>query len=415
MFPGTDSGLFGFSVSVLVVLGLLFSGSPSGADLGVLGDRFETEGLTFCELSDGNFAITWVDQVIDAEVWLRVYGPDGTPVTGPILVYSDQNPASIVGPKICCKPQGGLAVVYGVASTIFGMNSLEVRGYDNSGLPLAAAAEVTGVSPFNVPEAPACYEGGFLANWSRDVDLPFEPTHYLVRRFGADGLPTGPEFRVDEGRSSFEPALRVAARADGSFIAAWAGPVEGTITAQEYDSSDVEVGPEMSVLDLGSSETFQDLDLAINAAGERMFVWTENTFPDTYGRGFDDSGLPLSTPFEVDGAPGLQAKASDVVARPNGDFIVTWAALVTDVISVDTITPEGLPFGSPLVIEPEGSFRYGTRLIPPRGSRFAASFLGADPMGGQKVPYIRLLSAGPPFFSDGFETGDTSAWSTTVP
>lgn len=407
-------------IAALSCLVALVAPPPTAGHVGLLGDPFEIEGTSVCQLDNGDLAVTWLEATAGQSDWLRIYAPDGVPRGAAILVFQDPDDSPLVQPALCCRPAGGLRIVWGVPSDLFATNALESRSFDNAGLPTGPVVPVTGESPLNVPQTVACYDTGFLVHWYRETGDGGDPAHHLVRRFGADGLPVGGEFRVDASPSSFEPASDLAARPDGSFVVAWTGPGEGNLTAQGYDASDQEVGPELAVRALGGSEIFADVDVAINEAGTRMFVWTEDEFffdfPHVLGRAFDAAGVPVTDAFSVDGDPTLQYSSNEVAADSDGNFVVAWGRVSDGRLAAQTFTADGQRLGSEVVAAPDGQFagnRFEMTLTPPRAGKLAFAHFGED-AGGQTVPFNRYLVEGL-IFSDGFESGDTSAWSASTP
>jgi len=393
----------------------------TGADLDPIGDRFEVEGIEVCLMTGGDVAVTWFESISGQESLLRIYAPDGTPRGDEIVVYQDADDSPLVPPTLCCDPGGGVRVLWGVPSTLFATNALESRLFDENGAPDGPVISVAGETPINWPVTMACQPDGFLAHWYRETTDPFDEIHYLVRRFASDGTPAGSEFRVDVPDSSREPASDLAARQDGGFVVAWAGPGSGKVTAQAYDAVDAEVGPEMTVRDLGGSEVFADIDVAVRADGTAFFVWTEDEFffdfPRVWGRAFDPAGDPVSAAFSVDGDPTGQYTGHDVAVHRTGDLAVIWGRLIDDHILGRVFAPDGTPLQptATLAMDLEGAgSRWRMNLTSAVTGVYVLSHYGESAQGGQTVPFVQFLDGGL-LFEDGFESGDVSAWSAVVP
>lgn len=409
------------AISTFGVLGWLV-GVPLMAQIGPVGERFETESLQACQLANGDVAVTWFDALAPGQsTWLQVYSPAGQPRGDATLVFEDTDDSPLVSPNLCCAAGGGMVVVWSEPSDTFAVNSLSSRTFDNAGNAVGRVRPLTVEAGLDVPTTVACYGSGALVHWYRETQDPLDPVQYWVRRLDAGGMPVADAFRVDAVRSSFEPSSALAAGADGSFTVAWAGPGEGVITAQGYDAGDAESGPEMAVRSLGGSELFAQLDVAHNAAGTRMFVWQEDDdltlFPHVLGRAFDPAGAPISDAFSVDGDPTRQYSGAAASVDQDGDFLIAWSRVIDGDLLAQTFSAAGQRL-DPMIIPDSasgvGSLAAGLTLTEPRAGRHLFAYIANREVGNQSVPFVRLLIEDL-VFADGFESGDAAAWSGSSP
>ncbi len=411
------------SAAIINMLGVLAWGhaTPSEAQIGASGERFETESIRACQLYNEDVAVVWLDGSGGGQTtWLQIYASTGQPRGDAKVIFQDADDSPLVAPNLCCAPAGGMIIVWSEPSDTFGVNSLSTQVFDNAGNALAPALPLSVESGFDVPAAVACPNTGGLVHWYRETTDPLDPVQYWIRRLSAVGVPGDP-IRVDAGGSSFEPSSALAARPDGGFTAAWAGPGEGVITAQGYDAIGLAAGPEMTVRSLGGSEVFPQLEVAANAAGTRMFVWQDdsdpNISPRVFARAFDAAGMPITDAFSVDGDPTRQYSGAAVNADQDGDFVIAWSRVADGSLLAQTFSADGQRL-DPMIVPDSasgvGSLAAGLTLAAPRDGRHLFAYIANREIGNQSVPFIRFLIEDL-VFADGFESGDTAAWLGTIP
>ena len=182
-------------------------------------------------------------------------------------------------------------------------------------------------------------------------------------------MPLGTEFQVNSYTTYHQTFPAVAAADNGNFVVVWQSQfqdgLEYGIHAQLYDSDGALLGGEFQVNSYSTSSQVRP-GVAATADGAFMVTWAGQG-PDTAGTGiqarwFDSVGTPVGVEFQVNTfIPGIHGSAA-VASADTQDFVILWKNNGQDG-SADSV--------------------YGQRFI------------------------IAL-------FADGFESGDTSAWSSTV-
>jgi hypothetical protein len=148
--------------------------------------------------------------------------------------------------------------------------------------------------------------------------------------------PVGDEFQVNTYTTDVQFRARVAADAQGNFVAAWtsvgssAGGSSYSVLAQRLASDGVAVGTEFEVNGLtGGYHSFPAV--AAYPDGDFVVVWdsvpaspSENT-SGIRARRFDASGAPVGTELQVNTfTPGAQDAAAVAVDPNSGAFVVVW-------------------------------------------------------------------------------------------
>ncbi len=287
--------------------------------------------------------------------------------------------------------------------------------------------------------------GGFVIVWaSQGSAVDSSGLSVQGRRYASDGSPFGGEFQVNSYTTNDQRDPSVDSSDDG-FVVAWAGGIGGIETdifARRFSSSAVPLGSDFQV----NSYTTQvqgNPSVAASSAGDFVIVWeSDGQDGDGYGinsQRFDASGSPVSTEFQINSFTTSDQRCAFVSANPQGMAF-----------QVDGYDRDGAEMGSSFVVVwksdgPDGDglgisgrrFNFGGT---PSGSEFQVNShttgdqsypaLAGNADGDFVVVWSSELSSGPDqdtsiqgqrflfiaeIFSDGFESGDTSAWSSEVP
>jgi hypothetical protein len=224
-------------------------------------------------------------------------------------------------------------------------------------------------------------DGDFVVVWDSDGSSGSDSSGYgiLGQRFDSEGLALGGEFQVNTYTTSQQFWPSVAVTDDGDFVVAWQGygSTEGdtsssSIHARRFASNGIGLGEEFQVNTYTTSWQVYG-SVGVDADGDFVVVWSSASSPDdawrsVQGQRFGSDGAAVGGEFQVNTyVNGLQQTrfGRPVAVRPDGQFVVTW----------------------------HGS-----------GDGTDTSWYSVN---ARQFPE--------PIFADGFESGDTTAWSTTVP
>ena len=149
-----------------------------------------------------------------------------------------------------------------------------------------------------------------------------------------------------------------------------------------------------------------------------MVVWkgagsfgTDTSVGSIQGQVYDASGTPVGGEMQVNSYTGNNQERPRVAADDYGSFVVTWYSFAGDTdpdgsVEGQRYLANGTPMGEQFLVNS----------YTPGGQRSPAIAAGAQIVmvwDGPDVNGRRFSAAA--IFPDGFESGDTSAWSATVP
>ncbi|KAF0146379.1 MAG: VBCS repeat-containing protein [Nitrospirae bacterium] len=244
-------------------------------------DLLASEGLTggsyphIAMNENGKAIVVWRSVDEDgAGIWARIYSPDGKPTTAPFLV-NENTAGNQIWPWAGMDAQGNSVIVW--------------YTYERS-------------------------NGGDIR----------------ARRFGPDGVPMGPEFGVNNGRSFYPPLFngpRIGVAPTGHFAVTWA-QMEGTVMGRIYgpDGSPITGALEVYIY---QGDLYHQTMPDVSAAKDRfVFAWRSSASLETgvYARIVDFNGNPLTGLVKVNEDTTTSSYFYPSVAVDSeGNFTVSWS------------------------------------------------------------------------------------------
>jgi hypothetical protein len=272
----------------------------------------------------------------------------------------------------------------------------------------------------NQPAVAANPDGTFIVVWRAFNDVSHAMT-LQARRFDADGVPLGDQFRVDSGDADDPRRPAVAAGAAGNFVVVWhewnnARPDYRSIQGRRFGADGVPRGGQFQVNSYTTGPQGYP-DVGMDAAGNFVVTWV---YPRIHARRFDADGTP-HTQFQVNAyTTGYQA-VPRVAVDPAGDFVISWMG--TGSLGGDTsgrsvharrYDAGGVPRGGEFQVNTQtsGEQRQPSVAMDARGN-FVVAWRGEyspdDANWGVRAQRFDAL------FRDGFEWGDSARWHVSVP
>ncbi len=152
------------------------------------------------------------------------------------------------------------------------------------------------------------------------------------RRFGADGTPQSPEFRVNTYTTSSQVFPAVTGAPDGGFVVTWNsynqdGSRNG-IFGQVYASDGSRQGAEFQVNTYTPSQQFFPA-VASDKDGNFVVVWEsyeDGSNSGVFGRLFAAAGTPLGAPFQINTYTTSSQSRPGVAMDALGDFVAVWSS-----------------------------------------------------------------------------------------
>jgi len=159
-----------------------------------------------------------------------------------------------------------------------------------------------------------------------------------ARRYSVVGFPQADEFRVNTYTTGRQENPAVAMDSSGDFVIAWTSYYQAganrDIYAQRYDTAGAPQGSEYRVNDNTSGFQF-DPAIAMNSAGDFVVAWTvfpniKESYLDIYSKIFDADGLAQGTEFRVNTFTAGNHATPEVSRDASGDFAVVWQSYGQD-------------------------------------------------------------------------------------
>ncbi len=191
------------------------------------GDRVSKAGdLTLLE--NGNFAVTWNDYTASAANWevrVRIYDPNGTPVTGSLAVGTPSTLGVSLGSQIVALEDGGFIVFYDHLSNEYTGNyrGLLMHRFAADGTTVGTKglrANSWNDNSQQFPDAISLPDGGILVAWS-SMSQDGDGWGVYAQRYDAQGNHLGDEFQLSETTLSNQQHVSLAVRPDGGILATW--------------------------------------------------------------------------------------------------------------------------------------------------------------------------------------------------
>jgi len=178
--------------------------------------------------------------------------------------------------------------------------------------------------------------GNFLVVWNSD-NQDGSGRGVFAQRFGPSGVPLGPELLVNTYTTFNQINPDVAADGAGNFIVVWSGSGPGGVFGvfgQRFGSSGAPAGAEFRVSTAGVTPFQVYPAVAAGLAGNFVVAWrtsfTTGSGYDVAAQRFDSAGAPLGSQFRVNSFT-LNAQALPAVAADaSGNFIVVWQSEAQD-------------------------------------------------------------------------------------
>ncbi|MEO1368961.1 MAG: SdrD B-like domain-containing protein, partial [Acidobacteriota bacterium] len=332
---------------------------------------------------------------------------------------------------------GGFLVVWSDSSTA--ARSIRGQRYDSSGSPLSGELELTSEVAFGDIELEADpTTGNFVVAW--EIEDDGSGTGIRARRFDSGGQPLGDHLAVNSYTGGSQTKVSLSMDPDGDFVIVWqsfGGEVDDdrfSIQGRRYASDGEPIGGQFLVNSYTTDAQLAPA-VAVDGFGDFVVTWTDyredlgdssfrgivaqrfRVTADLGDRVFFDTGSDGVQSMTDPGVEGVGVRLRD----GSGELL---AETITDADGHYLFKPK---IGARGIID-----QFVLDFDRPSSGLFTFQDRGSDesidsdvdPATGETDPLI-ILSAGaerldldagirPVLFADGFESGDTSAWSASV-
>ena len=361
--------------------------------------------------ASGDFLIFWESRGQDGEfegIYRRQYDSLGAPLSGELQVNSF-TASSQGGPKALVGPQGPVVVWRdGAFDGDSGSIMVKLTGGDE----FLVNTHTTGNHMF--PDLAMDALGDFVVVWENGDDQDGDGRGIFAQRFDSAGGFVDSEFVVNTTTSGSQDTPAVDAIADGRFVVVWNADAGGDdqVMAQRFDFNGAKLGAEITVN--APSYDRNSPDVAMAEDGSFVVVWKSYVNPtyEIYSRRYSSSGNPTTASLPVASKPGLGGYQPSVRRDPNGDFLVLWNDGTGD-LRMRRLGSDGVATGDGTSVA-QGGFDAEVAFSDATEYAGLVTWAEADTDGDSLGVFARRIVESD-IFTDGFESGDTDAWSSVVP
>ncbi|MDZ4782054.1 MAG: trypsin-like serine protease [Planctomycetia bacterium] len=329
------------------------STGQDGSGEGVFGRRFDASGVSqgaefqvnsytsaaqlpqdVAMNASGDFVVTWISFGQDGSSWgvyARLYAADGEPRGDAFLVNQTTEKAQTLS-AVAVDAEGAFVVTWTSEDQDGSGSGIYARRFAANGMPLGDEFRVntTTLGSQLTPAIAMSPVGDFVVAWA-SYDPNLQKWGVFGQLYDAAGEPKADQFRLNSSPDDYGIYPSVAMDDTGNFVAAWAGPDGDSagVFAQRFGAERNRLGAAFRVN--RTTRNNQGLpQIAMDADGDFVIAWLSNNGQDgdregIFAQRFDRSGTPTGE-FQVNTfMPGTQTQPS-VAMDAHGDFLVTWTS-----------------------------------------------------------------------------------------
>ena len=173
----------------------------------------------------------------------------------------------------------------------------------------------------------------------------------------AQGVPLGPEFRVNTGTIGNQRFPSVASDSAGNFVVAWDCidyyPLGNGVFAQRSGSTGAPLGGQVRVGNFVALPGPKLPSVASDSAGNFVVAWQTYTLPapptdDIYAQLYFSTGSPLTAQFRVNTYTTNHQRDASVSSDSAGNFVIVWDSFAQDGSSYGVFGQRYANTGAPL-------------------------------------------------------------------
>ena len=280
----------------------------------------------------GNSVVVWTRFALPhPEVVARLFDPQGKPLGGLLLVNSN---GSL--PTVAMNARGNFVVAWtdGTPPKPGAGHPLRVQLFAPGGAKLGRTTQLN--TPVEAetssPVIGIDQNGGFAVNWSSLSGV-------YLRRFDSKGGPLGPQALIDANGSESSLAMLP----DGSFTLVWHA---ADLLGRSYGADGVPIGADFKINQAAATRS-QNLTVAATQDGGFVAAWDvcDTQTCAVRARRFDAEARPLTGELAVSPADGRNNERPIVAAEDaRGYFAVSWQSCLQDCrVSTQLYSPDSSP------------------------------------------------------------------------
>lgn len=289
----------------------------------------------------GAFVVAWES---DGDIYAQRFDSAGNRVGTEFLVNTP-SPQVQQTPDVSMAWDGTGGFVITWTSYQNGVNfDIYAQQYDGDGAPLGSAFRANTTAAMDQTGSSVSHDalGNFVIVWTSAAQ-DGEAGGIYGQRYSSTGAPQDVEFRVNTTTAGDQIYPCVDHDGAGRFAVVWMsfgqdGERWG-VFGQQYDSGGNALGSEFQVNTITAGSQLNPA-VAFDPWGKFVVTWGSSpdaevdASMDTYGRVFDEDGLPLGAEFQVntytDNGQRPDSRSRHVAFAPNGDLVIVWQSLNQD-------------------------------------------------------------------------------------
>jgi len=303
---------------------------------GTTGDRTDSQVAID---ADGGFVAIWgatQTDVDDFGLGGRRFHADGMPATPSDFAVNVFTLDAQRTQDVAMQPDGSFFAVWETSGIRIDdadpQAGIYGRRFGTDGAPSGPDFKVNTFNEYreDQPSIAPLTDGGYFVAWTDRQNLIAGSVGVVGQRFGAAGQPIGEEFSVNAYTEGPQDQPAVAALPEGGFVIVWQDGYRdgfsGGIFGQRFDGSSQRVGGEFLVNTYTfSQQRFPAVAAAVD--GSFLVAWASILVNDeqVVARHFDRNGAPTGDEFQVNAVAELgQQSYPSVAAAPDGGYLVAW-------------------------------------------------------------------------------------------
>ena len=374
---------------------------------------------------DGNFVVVFEKAVYGVpglDIMGRRFASDGSPI-GVDFQINTFTPSDQVYPNIAMQPSGEFVVVWQSRYQDGDDFGVFAQRFDSAAVPVGSEMAVNSTTAGYQGNIDVAYgaDDGFVVIWEHRTGT-LSQDDVLGQRYDSAGSPLGGELVLNTTTASDQNDPRIAVRPDGSFVAAWESlgqDADGETVMVQLLASDLSpIGAEIQA-NVYTTNNQEDPELAVSADGSFAVVWESQSQllsgEEAVGRIFNSDGTPRSDEIILATNTALDQENPEVAAAEDGGFVALWRHYsTTDLaffeVQSQRLDSNGLKIGDEFTVnEVSDGDQFHSHIAPMPGGRFIVSWR-EDAYPCCDGPRVKGRFVDIPLFADGFESGDTTAW-----
>lgn len=295
----------------------------------------DSEQMNITSLPGGGFVVVWSERDgVNENIYHRIFGADGQPVTGKIHTNADMPNGYAQRPDVVGDGKGGFYVVWddahfdsdpgpGTTNT----RSVRMQHFDSAGQPTAASERISDDVGADSNATIAISRDGTLVNVIWDDNLGITTGGPSDGIYGIEFGGKGEIYRADKGEySEFNTDPDTAYSTGSTFMTVWNEYQTDKLTYAVYGS--INGGEEFQI---NTTPHIHDLTLQKVVGlrdGNFLVVWTDGGFgdnkDDVRGQLFSQTGVKIGDEFVVSDSESYNISRITASETIDGRVIVTW-------------------------------------------------------------------------------------------